>query len=161
MISCLWWAKGFIMPPAKRKAQLLATIQKNEMIGMVQQTRQHYKRPDGELHNTTMHIQYALFDVGQCNLNVKWTDVACLISTEVELTPPSLSDEYPNELRFVTSFLPSYKLRGEWVKTGNLDLNILSPTRPKPLGKTKPDLINTCLISLILQALVHWFWLGQ
>lgn len=60
------------MLPAKRKAQLLATIQKNEMMGMVQQTRQHYKRPDGELHNTTLHIQYALFDVGSDGASRTW-----------------------------------------------------------------------------------------
>jgi hypothetical protein len=60
------------MLPAKRKAQLLATIQKNEMMGMVQQTRQHYKRPDGEFHNTTVHIQYALFDVGSDGASRTW-----------------------------------------------------------------------------------------
>jgi hypothetical protein len=58
--------------PAKRKAQLLANIQKNEMIGMVQQTRQHYKCPDGELHNITVHIQYALLDVGSDGSNRTW-----------------------------------------------------------------------------------------
>jgi hypothetical protein len=71
------------MPPAKRKAQLLATIQKNEMIGMVQQTRQHYKRPDGELHNTTMHIQYPLFDVGSDGASRSWVSGAGLFGNQL------------------------------------------------------------------------------
>jgi hypothetical protein len=105
-----------------------------------------------------LHIQYALFDVGSDGASRTWVrgasafgnqlvwdsatsmsnelEVRCLISAEVELTPPSLSNEYPNNLGLSPPLLPSYKLWGEWVKTGNLDLNILSPTRPKPLGKT-------------------------
>jgi hypothetical protein len=82
------------MLPAKRKAQPLATIQKNEMIRMVQQTRQHYKRPDGELHYTTVHIQYALFNVGSDGASSTWVRGAWVFGNQlVWVSTTSMSNE--------------------------------------------------------------------